>query len=117
MIVFALAALLQPHPPLDLDTLSVARARQLDGERVAVTFLVAKPAYTLRGVTMAGAADQLDGCERGTVLKGKRLDADAGQRLTVSGVLRVIDHPGGFVNGGFVNGVFVPGWVEVRVEE
>jgi hypothetical protein len=46
------------------------------------------------------------------VLKGKRYDVHPGQRLSVSGTLRVIDHPGGFVNGRFVEG-----WAEIRVEE
>jgi hypothetical protein len=44
-------------------------------------------------------------------LVGKRLDVE-GQRITVTGKLRVID-PG----AAFVGGKLIPGWVEIRVEE
>ncbi|HJZ55597.1 MAG TPA: hypothetical protein VKE74_11585, partial [Gemmataceae bacterium] len=45
------------------------------------------------------------------VLRGERI-IDPGERVTVVGQLRVIDHPARIVNG-----VPVAGWVEVRVEE
>jgi hypothetical protein len=79
---------------------------------VTVTFLVAKPSYTWRGLTIVGAADRPDGAERGAHLAGWRYDLEEGKRLTVPGRLRVIDHAPAFVNG-----QLVPAWVEVRVEE
>src|SRR5437773_2066781 len=87
-------------------------ARALDGRLVAANFLVAKPSYTLRGFTMLGAADRDDGAERGAVLRGNRLDIQEGKRVTVIGVLRMLDHPPGVVNR-----VFVLGWVEIRVRQ
>ena len=87
-------------------------ARALDGRLVVASFIAAKPAYTLRGFTMLGAAVRDDGVERGAVLKGTRLDVEEGKRLTVVGRLRVIEH-----QTDTVNSVIVPAWVEVRVQE
>ncbi|MCE9560680.1 MAG: hypothetical protein K8U57_01370 [Planctomycetes bacterium] len=92
--------------------MSLERARTLNGKPVTVSFLVAKPAYTLLGRTMVGAADRDDDVERGAVLLGKRLDVKEGERVVVRGVLRVIHH-----RSDVVNGVIVPAWVEVRVTE
>jgi hypothetical protein len=79
---------------------------------VIASFIVAKPAYTLRWFTMIGAADRDDGAECGAALVGKRLDVEEGKRLTALGKLRVIDH-----KADTVNGVIVPGLVEIRVAE
>lgn len=102
--------------PVKFDALTRARAEQLDGCAVTITFTVARPAYTwgeganLRTVT--GPAD-VDDAERTVVLKGDRLkDVDAGAKLKVSGVLRVIRHPPVVVGGQLVEA-----WTEVRVEE
>ena len=102
--------------PLSLDTITIERARMLDGKLVSATFLVAKPSYTWRDgnggvLTILGAADRDDGAERGAVLKGNRLDIAEGKRVTLVGVLRVIDHPPDVVNR-----VLVPEWTEIRVE-
>ncbi len=77
-----------------------------------MSFVVAKPLYTFLGRTMVGAADRDDGAEREAVLIGRRLDVVEGERLTVRGKLRVIEH-----RGDVVNRVIVPVWSEVRVEE
>ncbi len=98
--------------PISLDGLSLDRARTLNGQMLTVSFVVAKPLYTFLGRTMVGAADRDDGAERGAVLLGRRLDVKEGERLTVCGKLRVIEH-----RGDVVAGVIVPGWVEVRVVE
>lgn len=107
-IVFVVAAL--DVRPLELGSMSIDRARVLDGQRVAVTFIVAKPVYTLNGFTVVGAADRDDGAERVAVLAGRRLDVKEGARLVVAGRLRVIRH-----RGDVVNGQAVPAWDEVRV--
>lgn len=116
MIIAVLLALTLCPAPLSLDGISVERARSLHGRLVVTTFLTAKPGYTWRdgrsGVTtVVGAADRDDEAERGVVLRGNRLDIGIGKRVTVVGVLRVIDH-GPYA----VGGVIVPPWVEMRVE-
>lgn len=97
--------------PVRLDDISLDLARAMDGRVVVSTFLCEKPSYTFSGATIIGAADRGDGIERTAVVDGDRLDLDMGMRVTIFGVLRVIDH-----EAAFVNGVFVPGWVEIRVE-
>ncbi|WP_439628198.1 hypothetical protein [Gemmata sp.] len=109
-IVLAVAALVVR--PLDLGSLSIDRARTLDGHRVAVALLVAKPVCTLNGFTVVGAADRDDGAERVAVLVGRRLDVKEGARLVVASRVRVIRH-----RGDVVNGQAVPAWDEVRVSE
>jgi hypothetical protein len=94
-----------------LDGISVERARTIHGRLVSATFLVAKPGYLWRERTVIGAADREDGAERGAMLCGSSLDLDVGKRVTVVGVLLVIDH-GPYV----VNRVAVPTWPEIRVE-
>ncbi len=79
---------------------------------MVASLVVAKPAYTWGGRTVLGAEDRPDGAERGVVLKGDRLDVKEGEKLTVRGVLRVIDHPAEIVNG-----TVVPGWVEIRITQ
>jgi hypothetical protein len=108
----ALFALALRPVPLDLDALSVERARSLSGKPVVATFLVPKPSYTWRSVTIVGAADRPDGAERGAHLAGRRFDIEEGKRVTVTGLLWVIDHAPAFANG-----QPVPAWVEVRIEE
>ena len=78
---------------------------------MVVTLLVGKPPYTWQRSTIIGPDDQPDGIERTAILKGKMLDV-GGQRVTVLGKVRVIDHPGRVVGM-----VIVPPWVEIRVEE
>ncbi|AMV29308.1 hypothetical protein VT84_33240 [Gemmata sp. SH-PL17] len=111
--MFALAFLtLAADPlPLSLDTISVERARMLDGKQVTVTMFVAKPIDQSPDCTIVGAVDLPDGIERGAHLNGHRYDLE-GTRITVTGKLWVIDHPGAFVEG-----VLVPAWTEIRVEE
>ena len=108
MLPFLFAILPQP---IDLDRISLERARAMHGRVVVATFLVAKPTYTWRNRTILGAADRDDGAERTAMLRGKRLDIDEGQRVNVVGTLRVIDH-----GHATVGGEFVPGWTELRVE-
>jgi hypothetical protein len=67
--------------------------------------------YTLIGRTMVGAADRDDHAERGTLLLGKRLDVKLGERLTVRGTLRVIQH-----KADVVNGVIVSAWFRTPVD-
>lgn len=64
MLAFAMAVLLQPQR-LSLDEMTVPYAQSIAGQKVTVTFFVAKPSYTIRNVTVIGADDQLDGVERG----------------------------------------------------
>jgi hypothetical protein len=87
-------------------------ARILDGRPVVASFVAGKPAYTWRGFTIVGPDDLGDGVERSAVLRGNRLDVREGRRITVVGVLRVIDHPARRVGGELV----LP-WSEVRIEQ
>ena len=96
LLSLALAALPQP---IDLDGLSLERARHLHGRFVVASFTIAKPLDTYPGLTSIGAADRDDGAERGAILRGRRFDVREGQRLNVVGA------------------VFVPPWVELHVEE
>ena len=109
-VVFFLLTL-NPEP-IALDTLSVERARALDGQVVKVTMLIAKPTYTLLGYTAVGAADLPDEIERGAYLVGKRFDIDDGDRVTIVGTLRVVHH-----GPATVNRVLVPAWTERTVWE
>lgn len=111
-LLVALAVAVADLRPIDLGALSRERARALDGKAVTVSFVVAKPPYTLLGRTMVGAADRDDGAERGAVLLGRRLDIREGERVTVRGRLRLLRHAPDTVNG-----TAVPAWWEVRVEE
>lgn len=113
---FTLAVLAVVPQPIDLDSISVDRARALSGRVVVASFVVVKPTYTWPdrkggSITVAGAADQPDEVERGAVMRG-RVRVDEGKRITLLGKLRVIDHAGYFVNGRFV-----PSWTEIRVEQ
>ena len=118
MLVFLAALALAAGPayqfaPYHLDRLAVADARGLNGTAVVVWLEVGKPlAFTHDGRTLIGIDDQADGVERGVVLRRERDNIDVGDRLTVGGVLRVLDHAAATVNG-----VEVPAWVEVRVEQ
>lgn len=112
MLVILFAVLTLDLRPVDLGAMTLDRARTLDGQMITVSFLVAKPPYTLLGRTMVGAADRDDETERGVVLLGKRLDVEIGKRLTIHGRLHLIHH-----RGDVVNGVIVPPWWEVRVAE
>jgi hypothetical protein len=64
------------------------------------------------GSTVIGTTKPPDGIERTAILKGKRLDVKEGRRVTVTGMLRVIDHPAWRIG----LEVVVP-WTEIRVEE
>ena len=59
-----------------------------------------------------GCADRDDGTERAAVLRGTRYDVGGGKAMTVTGTLKVIDHPARRVGA-----VLVPEWVEVRVTD
>ena len=109
--MLALAFLAAAPVPLNLDTVTVDRARLLDGRIVVASFVVAKPAFTFRGRTVLGAADRDDGAERVALLPGRRFDVREGGHLAAVGVLRVIDH-----KLGTVAGVLVAGWTEIRVD-
>jgi hypothetical protein len=76
------------------------------------SFLVGKPPYTLRGSTIIGTGDSLDRVER-TAILGRRVDLNVreGRRVTVVGVLKVVDHPARRIGGEIV----LP-WVEIRIE-
>jgi hypothetical protein len=54
MLAAALLILTTPIQPLNLDDLSIRRARTLDGQRLFVTMLVGKPPYTWNGSTIIG---------------------------------------------------------------
>lgn len=112
MIPIALLSLIVLPEPISLDGISIEHARSLRGKLVAASFLVAKPNDIVLGRTVIGAADRDDGAERIALLKGKRLDKEVGQRVTVIGKLRVIDHPPYFAGR-----ELVPRWLEIRVEE
>ncbi len=100
MLAIVLLAVSAATPqPIDLDSITVDRARILAARPVLASFLIAKPSYTLLGRTILGAADRDDGAERGAVLRGKRLELRNGERVKVLGVLRVIDHKAAVENG------------------
>ena len=97
--------------PIDLDSITVERARALSGRAVVASFVAGEPfAYPDYGITTIGAGERDDGAEHGAILRGVRYDMKAGELVRVFGVLEVIDHPPVFVGG-----VLVEGWVEVRV--
>ncbi|MCE9566035.1 MAG: hypothetical protein K8U57_28785 [Planctomycetes bacterium] len=108
MIVFAVFLL---PIPVNLDTLSVERARDHHDKLVVASFLAMKPAFTWRDNTVLGAADYDEFVERGAVLQGNWLNAE-GKRVTVVGTVRVIRH-----RACVVEGVAVPEWIEIRVSE
>lgn len=112
VLTLALAALSADSRPLNLDALTIDRVRSLDGQVVTVTFIVAKPAYTLLGRTVVGAAERDDGAERSVVRLGRRLDVRDGHRLTVRGRLILVRY-----RADVVAGVAVPAWDEIRVTE
>jgi hypothetical protein len=96
---------------INLETLSIHRARHLGGQRIVVSFLVGKPPYTWKGSTIVGTIDMPDVVERTAVLKGWRLaSVREGKRVAVSGVLRFIDHPARVIGG-----TIVTPWQEIRV--
>jgi hypothetical protein len=75
--------------------------------------MIGKPPYMWKGSTIIGTDDTPDGVERTAILKGNRLDAvKEGRWVTVSGTLRVIDHPAPRIG----QEVVLP-WTEIRVEE
>jgi len=106
----ALVLLLQAAPPLDLEAITPAQARRLDGKKVTVLVRVSKPTYTWAGRTILGIGD--DDTDRSIHLLGERLDVDEGDEITVAGTLRLIRHPAQVVNG-----IRVREWEEIRVEE
>jgi alpha-D-ribose 1-methylphosphonate 5-triphosphate synthase subunit PhnL len=97
---------------IPLDTISLEKARDLDGKKVTASLLIAKPMWMLATKTVVGGPDQLDGIDRGIVLDGERYDLNEGKRITVTGRIYVIDHPPAQVGT-----VFVPAWTEIRVEQ
>jgi len=106
-----LAADLNP-PPLALDTMTVAQARDLGGRAVTIRITSAKPADFRRGKTVVGCPDRDDGTARSAVSRGTRYDVDGGKAMTVTGTLEVIDHPARRVGA-----VLVMEWTEIRVTE
>ena len=119
---FALLALAATRPygtpaPITFDTLTLLEAERLDGRRVTVAFVPARPCYTMSAgkelVTVARPAD-VGGPERTAVLRGNRMrDADKGcHKLTVHGTLRVIRHPASVING-----EAFAAFTEIRLEE
>jgi hypothetical protein len=112
MLAAALLIIATPIQPIYLDDLRIRRARSVDGERILVSLLVGKPPYTWNGSTIIGTDDSADGVERTAILKGNRLDLKEGRRVTVNGVLRVLDHLAQEIGT-----LIVPHWTDVRVEE
>ncbi|HJZ54386.1 MAG TPA: hypothetical protein VKE74_05485 [Gemmataceae bacterium] len=81
--------------------------------RSVTSFTTGEPSDAPSGLTATGPGEQPgdgDDVSRGVVLRGETI-IDPGERVTVVGQLRVIDHPARIVNG-----MLVPGWVDVRVE-
>jgi hypothetical protein len=112
MHALALAAIITLPTRINLDSISVERARTLEGRLVMTSFVVGKPAYTWRGLTTIGTDDLPDGVERSAVLKGWSLASTEGHRVTVVGVMRGIQHPARQIGNEFV----LP-WSEIRIEE
>ena len=108
LTAFVLALLPQP---ITLSTIRLDRARELQGQFVLARFVIATPCFTLKNRTVIGAADRDDGIERTAVVRGIRRDLDMGRRVSVLGILRVLDH-----GSATVNGVSVPAWTEIRVQ-
>lgn len=93
--------------PIDLDLITVDDARLLDGWPVRSTFTVTSPPDTYDTFTVIGTGF---GAVERTAIIGKDLQVDKGDEVTVAGRLRVIDHPGHWVNR-----VWVRPWTEIRV--
>ena len=92
--------------PVELDVIPVAEAWTYHGRVVRSTFTVSCPPDTHGELTVVGAGH--DDVER-TAFLPKDLLLDAGQDVTVIGVLEVIAHPPAVVNG-----TRVPAWPELR---
>jgi hypothetical protein len=70
----------------------MADAARLQGRPVVVGFHADAPAFTAGGVTIAGPGPTPAGIKRVVYLPGD-LDVKRGERLRVSGVLRVVIRP------------------------
>src|SRR5262245_39405219 len=105
-------ALLLLTPPLAFESLEAIQADELRGERITVRLKIGVPGFWWGARTVIGAGERPDGIERTVILKGKRLDLEPGDSITVTGTLRIILHPRSIVNG-----VFIPAWTEFRLEE
>ena len=108
LTAFVLALLPQP---ITLSTIRLGEARELQGRFVVARFEIATPCFTLKNRTVIGAADRDDGIERTAVVRGIRRDLDLGRRVSVLGILRVIDY-----ESATVNEVAVSTWTEIRVQ-
>jgi hypothetical protein len=106
-------SLLIASVPLDLEAITLPQAKRLDGQIVTVTFLIGKPThfYQREFITTTGTDDTPDGIERTAIFRGHRFIPREGQRIEVTGTLRVIEH-----QARPVGKVVLPPWTEIRVE-
>jgi hypothetical protein len=111
MLAFVLIVII-PFHPIDLDAIGPRYARHLDGKPVIASLIAGKPPWKFMGSTIIGTADTPDGSERIPIQIGKWPDVKEGRRVTVVGVLRVIEHPVRRIGR-----EVVPPWVEIRVEQ
>jgi hypothetical protein len=74
-------------PIVDLDTLTLERARALDGKLVIATFIVDKSGHGMNDTTSAAAAEQP--VHRLARLKGQYPDLKKKKRIIVIGELKV----------------------------
>lgn len=93
--------------PIDLDLITVDDARELQNFPVKSTFFVTSPPDTHDTFTVVGTGF---GAVERTAFIPKDLLVDRGDEVTIFGRLRVIDHPGCWVNQ-----VWVRPWTEIRV--
>ncbi|MDB5308578.1 MAG: hypothetical protein JWO38_2780 [Gemmataceae bacterium] len=104
MLLTALVLLQTLREPVALDFLSLEQANRLAGRRVTVSLLIDTPVYCDGERTIVGGADRPDEVTRGVIHRGERYDVDEGDRITVTGRLRVVEHRVAVVNGVFVAG-------------
>src|SRR5579884_2668522 len=102
----------RPARPIDLYEMTVEQARKLVGCRIDVFLEVGCPVDVGAGYTVVGGYEKEDGVSKSLILRGERHEIDPGDKLVVSGVLRVIEH-----DEDVVNGMTVPDWTEIRVEQ
>lgn len=83
--------------PVKIESITREEARSLNDKIVTATFTVGKPAFTWgegKSLCTVTAPRGVDAIERTVILKGNRLDElDLGEKVTVVGTLRVIQHP------------------------
>lgn len=111
MLILTLCLFAADPLPLPLDTLTIERARPLNGRSPPSPYLVAKSTSMWKGRRSLGPMISQTVPSVVLISKG-RVTTLRGLASQCKGKLLVIDHAVAFVNG-----KFVMTWVEIRAEE